>query len=299
MAVLLGWGCRSRVELPAHHHRAHHGPAHGPPPPSRERRGEPAGVVVRGRQCRPVAGRGVPLRAASQLEPSRPACGWIMLNPSRADATDDDPTVRRCLGFASAWGYGSLLIHNLYVFSVGRGCGRLTTGLLPGVEPSACVAHGCVRRSRKLTTGNAHTPGRAPADDSAVGPEPQHLHDPGSARRGLGVGGRRERLEPGPFGHGGAGASRDRHKAAASLGAASRSADTARASVQHRSVADQRLAHYTLSHFKPPITGQFRGRVLRDTPSSSDARPLVTLGASRGGFGSGTQHRAFASRRRR
>lgn len=109
----------------------------------------------------------------------RPACGWIMLNPSRADATDDDPTVRRCLGFASAWGYGSLLIHNLYVFSVGRGCGRLTTGLLRGVEPSACVAHGCVRRSRKLTTGNAPTPGRAPADDSAVGPEPQHLHDPG------------------------------------------------------------------------------------------------------------------------
>lgn len=68
-----------------------------------------------------------------------------MLNPSRADATDDDPTVRRCLGFASAWGYGSLLIHNLYVFSVGRGCGRLTTGLLPGVAVG-------LRRARVCTT---------------------------------------------------------------------------------------------------------------------------------------------------
>ena len=33
---------------------------------------------------------------------------FIMLNPSRADATVDDPTIRRCLGFAQDWGYGSL-----------------------------------------------------------------------------------------------------------------------------------------------------------------------------------------------
>lgn len=39
---------------------------------------------------------------------------FIMLNPSTADATADDPTIRRCMGFARAWGYGGIVVHNLY-----------------------------------------------------------------------------------------------------------------------------------------------------------------------------------------
>lgn len=39
---------------------------------------------------------------------------WVMLNPSTADAEQDDPTIRRCIGFSKAWGYGSLTILNVY-----------------------------------------------------------------------------------------------------------------------------------------------------------------------------------------
>jgi hypothetical protein len=38
----------------------------------------------------------------------------IGLNPSTADEREDDPTIRRCISFAKAWGFGSLVMTNLY-----------------------------------------------------------------------------------------------------------------------------------------------------------------------------------------
>lgn len=43
-----------------------------------------------------------------------PAIGWVMLNPSTADATQDDPTIRRCIRFAKQWSYGGIVVRNLY-----------------------------------------------------------------------------------------------------------------------------------------------------------------------------------------
>jgi len=37
-----------------------------------------------------------------------------MLNPSTADAVVDDPTIRRCMGFAQSWGYSRLVVRNLF-----------------------------------------------------------------------------------------------------------------------------------------------------------------------------------------
>ncbi len=45
-----------------------------------------------------------------------PAAAFILLNPSTADASHDDPTLRRCLGFARAWGYGGVEIVNLFAW---------------------------------------------------------------------------------------------------------------------------------------------------------------------------------------
>lgn len=45
-----------------------------------------------------------------------PVCTFIMLNPSTADATEDDPTIRRCVGFAHRERCGSLMVVNLFAF---------------------------------------------------------------------------------------------------------------------------------------------------------------------------------------
>ena len=39
---------------------------------------------------------------------------WVMLNPSTADASTDDPTIRRCIGLSKRWGFGGILVVNLF-----------------------------------------------------------------------------------------------------------------------------------------------------------------------------------------
>lgn len=41
---------------------------------------------------------------------------FVMLNPSTADASEDDATIRRCKSFAKAWGCGALSVVNLFAF---------------------------------------------------------------------------------------------------------------------------------------------------------------------------------------
>lgn len=41
---------------------------------------------------------------------------FIGLNPSTADETQDDPTIRRCIDFSKRWGYGAMCMTNLFAF---------------------------------------------------------------------------------------------------------------------------------------------------------------------------------------
>ena len=39
---------------------------------------------------------------------------FVGLNPSTADASRNDPTIRRCVGFAHDWGFGAMVMVNLF-----------------------------------------------------------------------------------------------------------------------------------------------------------------------------------------
>lgn len=41
---------------------------------------------------------------------------FIMLNPSIADANQDDPTIRRCINYARLWGFEGLYVGNLFAW---------------------------------------------------------------------------------------------------------------------------------------------------------------------------------------
>jgi hypothetical protein len=43
-----------------------------------------------------------------------PVMVWVMMNPSTADQTDDDPTIRRCVGFAKRDGFGGISVRNVF-----------------------------------------------------------------------------------------------------------------------------------------------------------------------------------------
>lgn len=59
-----------------------------------------------------------------------PRIAFILLNPSTADEQRNDPTIRRCMGFARAWQFGSVEVVNLFAY-------RATDGreLLKVVDP--------------------------------------------------------------------------------------------------------------------------------------------------------------------
>ncbi len=57
---------------------------------------------------------------------------FVMLNPSTADAKVDDATIRRCTDYAKQWGYGGLLVGNLFAL-------RSTDPQPIGRDPQAAV----------------------------------------------------------------------------------------------------------------------------------------------------------------
>jgi len=51
-----------------------------------------------------------------QMDFSGPKVTFILSNPSTADALEDDPTIRRCRGFALNWGCAEFEVVNLFAY---------------------------------------------------------------------------------------------------------------------------------------------------------------------------------------
>ena len=45
-----------------------------------------------------------------------PTLMFVMVNPSTADAEQDDPTIRKCIGFAERASYGRIIVGNKFAF---------------------------------------------------------------------------------------------------------------------------------------------------------------------------------------
>ena len=65
---------------------------------------------------------------------NKPRVLFIMLNPSTADAEKDDPTIRRCIGFAKDWGYGGIYVVNLFSLRATNPKDLLKAPFVVGVE---------------------------------------------------------------------------------------------------------------------------------------------------------------------
>lgn len=50
----------------------------------------------------------------------KPLIIWVMMNPSTADHTKNDPTIMKIMRYSQRWGYGAVLVLNLYAYRASR-----------------------------------------------------------------------------------------------------------------------------------------------------------------------------------
>lgn len=72
-------------------------------------------------------------------DPGAPYIAWLLANPSTADATLDDPTVRKARGFTERWGYKRFVFVNLFAARSTDPKGLLKIGSPIGPENEAYI----------------------------------------------------------------------------------------------------------------------------------------------------------------
>lgn len=87
--------------------------------------------------------------------PNGKTVAFVMLNPSRADAALDDPTLRACMQFAQRWNYASLCVVNLFAYRTPHPTALKTAKNPIGQKNDAYVAKAAARADKVvLAWGN-------------------------------------------------------------------------------------------------------------------------------------------------
>lgn len=91
-----------------------------------------------------------------EWHPDRPGLLWIMLNPSTANETEEDPTLRRCMTFSRAWSYGKLEVVNLYAWRTPSPSDLACVPSPIGSENDCYIQKAALRAARIIVAWGAH-----------------------------------------------------------------------------------------------------------------------------------------------
>lgn len=90
------------------------------------------------------------------FDPGFAAVAFLLLNPSTATETEDDPTIRRCIGFARRWGFAELVILNVYALRSTDPAGLWEVDDPVGPENDAAIAEVAARVERIVCGWGKH-----------------------------------------------------------------------------------------------------------------------------------------------
>jgi hypothetical protein len=99
---------------------------------------------------------------------------FVGLNPSTADETQDDPTLRRCMGYAQDWGYAGLLMTNLFAWRATRPADLLAAPAPIGPRNNAWLRQAATQAHRVVAAWGAHGNHQGRAQQVQALPPPLH-----------------------------------------------------------------------------------------------------------------------------
>lgn len=86
----------------------------------------------------------------------KPNLLFVLLNPSTADAKQDDPTIRRCVGFAQRLGFGTMIVVNLFAYRCSKPKHLLNTHNIIGRDNDRYIINAAKRVSMIIVAWGCH-----------------------------------------------------------------------------------------------------------------------------------------------